>query len=179
MAKHRSSNNTAICTGFMDYVRSMRLGLLCISYFLLYLFYATFLVAQTIFRDFFLARNWSLFWALLNHVTGWNHCTHTLFLSDALLFGNYYHRLWVGVLNSKSRGGEWYLEKRGSRKIWVGSRNISRKRFWSVSKSHFCMVCFTFFESWNFLPKSLTLRFLTRISASRQVSDFTIPHPYT
>ena len=104
MAKHRSCNNTAICTGFMDYVRSMRLGLLCISYFLLYLFYATFLVAQTIFRDFFLARNWSLFWALLNHVTGWNHCTHTLSLSDALLFGNYYYRLWVGVLNSKSNG---------------------------------------------------------------------------
>ena len=23
------------------------------------------------------------------------------------------------------RGGEWYLKKRGSRKIWVGSRNIS------------------------------------------------------
>ena len=27
------------------------------------------------------------------------------------------------------RGGEWYLKKRGSRKIWVGSRNKSRKRF--------------------------------------------------
>ena len=30
---------------------------------------------------------------------------------------------------ARIRGGEWYLEKRGSRKIWVGSRNISRKRF--------------------------------------------------
>ena len=27
------------------------------------------------------------------------------------------------------RGGEWYLKKRGSRKIWVGSQNISRKCF--------------------------------------------------
>ena len=176
MAKHRSSNNTAICTGFMDYVRSMRLGLLCISYFLLYLFYATFLVAQTIFRDFFLARNWSLFWALLNHVTGWNHCTHTLFLLDALLFGNYYHRLWVGVLNSKSRGGEWYLEKRGSRKSLAGSRNLGS--IFDKSRSLvFSWFVFTFLESWNFSPKSLGLGFLTRISASLRVSDFTISHP--
>ena len=35
----------------------------------------------------------------------------------------------------------------------------------------------TFFESRNFLPKSLRLGFLTRMSASRQVSDFTIHHP--
>ena len=34
-----------------------------------------------------------------------------------------------------------------------------------------------FFESRNFLPKSLGLGFLTRISASRRVSDFTIRHP--
>ena len=38
----------------------------------------------------------------------------------------------------------------------------------------FFMVCFYFFESRNFLPKSLGLGFLTRISASRRVSDFTI-----
>ena len=42
----------------------------------------------------------------------------------------------------------------------------------------FIMVCFYFFESRNFLPKSLGLGFLTRISVSRRVSDFTIRHPY-
>ena len=36
-----------------------------------------------------------------------------------------------------------------------------------------------FFESRNFLPKGLGLGFLTRISASRRVSDFTIRHPLT
>ena len=40
------------------------------------------------------------------------------------------------------------------------------------------MACIYFFESRNFLPKSLGLGFLTRISASRRVSDFTIRHPY-
>ena len=34
------------------------------------------------------------------------------------------------------------------------------------------------FKSQNFLPRSLGLGFLTRISASRRVSDFTIRHPY-
>ena len=40
------------------------------------------------------------------------------------------------------------------------------------------MVCFYFFESRNFLTKSLGLGFLTRISASRRVSDFTIRYPF-
>ena len=37
---------------------------------------------------------------------------------------------------------------------------------------------FLLFESRNFLPKSLGLGFLTRISASWRVSDFTIRHPF-
>ena len=75
------------------------------------------------------------------------------------------------------RGGEWYLEKRGSRKILVGSRNLGS--VFDKSRSLvFAWFVFTFFESRNFLPKSLGLGFLTRISASRQVSDFTIRHPF-
>ena len=74
------------------------------------------------------------------------------------------------------RGGEWYLEKRGSRKILTGSRNLGN--VFDKSRSLvFAWFVFTFFESRNFLPKSLGLEFLTRISASRQVSDFTIRHP--
>ena len=42
----------------------------------------------------------------------------------------------------------------------------------------FAWFVFTFSESLNFLPKSLGLGFLTRILASRRVSDFTIRHPY-
>ena len=74
------------------------------------------------------------------------------------------------------RGGEWYLEKRGSRKILAGSQNL--KSVFDKSRSLVsAWFVFTFFESRNFLPKSLGLGFLTRISASRRVSDFTIPHP--
>ena len=76
----------------------------------------------------------------------------------------------------KSRGGEWYLEKRGSRKILAGFRNLGS--VFDKSRSLvFAWFVFTFFESRNFLPKSLGLGFLTRISASRRVSDFTIRHP--
>ena len=79
-------------------------------------------------------------------------------------------------LASKSRGGEWYLEKRGSRKILAGSRNLGG--VFDKSRSLvFAWFVFTLFECRNFLPKSLGLRFLTRISASRRVSDFTVPHP--
>ena len=74
------------------------------------------------------------------------------------------------------RGGEWYLEKRGSRKILAGSRNLGS--VFDKSRSLvFAWFVFTFFESRNFSPKSLGLGFLTRISASRRVSDFTIRHP--
>ena len=74
------------------------------------------------------------------------------------------------------RGGEWYLEKRGSRKILPGSRNLGS--VFDKSRSLvFSRFAFTFFESRNFSPKSLGLGFLTRISASWRVSDFTIRHP--
>ena len=74
------------------------------------------------------------------------------------------------------RGGEWYLEKRGSRKILAGSQNLGS--VFDKSRSlFFAWFVFTFFESRNVLAKSLGLGFLTRISPSRQVSDFTIRHP--
>ena len=76
----------------------------------------------------------------------------------------------------QERGGEWYLEKRGSRKILARSRNLGN--VFDKSRSLvFSWFVFTFFESRNFSPKSLGLGFLTRISASRRVSDFTIRHP--
>ena len=75
------------------------------------------------------------------------------------------------------RGGEWYLKKRESRKILAGSRNLGN--VFDKSRSLvFSWFVFTFFDSRNFSPKSLGLGFLTRISASRRVSDFTIRHPY-
>ena len=75
------------------------------------------------------------------------------------------------------RGGERYIEKRGSRKILAGSRNLGS--VFDKSRSLvFAWFVFTFFECRNFLPKSLGLGFLTRISASRRVSDFTIRHPH-
>ena len=78
--------------------------------------------------------------------------------------------------NRASRGGEWYLEKRGSRKILAGSRNLGS--VFDKSRSLvFSWFAFTFFQSRNFSPKSLGLGFLTRFSASRRVSDFTIRHP--
>ena len=75
-----------------------------------------------------------------------------------------------------SRGGEWYFEKRGSRKILAGSQNLGSV-FDKSRRFIFSWFAFTFFESRNFSPKSPGLGFLTRISASRRVSDFTIRHP--
>ena len=47
-----------------------------------------------------------------------------------------------------SRGGEWYFEKRGSRKILAGSRNLGR--VFDKSRSLvFAWFVFTFFESRN------------------------------
>ena len=74
-----------------------------------------------------------------------------------------------------TRGGKWYLEKCESRKVLAGSRNLGN--VFDKSRSLvFSWFVFTFFESRNFLPKSLRLGFLTRILASRQVLDFTICH---
>ena len=64
-----------------------------------------------------------------------------------------------------------------SRKILAGSRDL-RGVFDKSQSLVFSWFVFTFFESRNFLPKSLRLGFLTRISASRRVSDFTIRYAY-
>ena len=70
--------------------------------------------------------------------------------------------------------GEWYLEKRGSRKSLQDLESVFDKSRSLV----FPWFVFIFFESRKFSPKSLGLGFLTRISASRRVLDFTIRHPY-
>ena len=58
----------------------------------------------------------------------------------------------------------------------AGSRNLGS--VFDKSRSLvFAWFDFTFFESRKLLPKSLELGFLTRILASRRVSDFTIRHP--
>ena len=76
-------------------------------------------------------------------------------------------------MRGRSRGGEWYLEKRGSRKILAGSRNLGS--VFDKSRSLvFAWFVFTFFESRIFLPKSLALGFLTRISASRILPSVSI-----
>ena len=64
----------------------------------------------------------------------------------------------------------------GSRKTLAGSRNLGS--IFDKSRSLvFSWFVFTFFESRNVSPKSLGLGFLTRMSASQQVLDFTIRHP--
>ena len=72
----------------------------------------------------------------------------------------------VGRILDSYRGGEWYLEKRGSRKILAGSRNPGSV-FDKSQRLVISWFAFTFFESRNFSPKSLGLGFLTRIPASR------------
>ena len=81
------------------------------------------------------------------------------------------------LLQTSTRGGGWYHENRGSRKILAGSRNL-RSVFDKSRSPVFAWFVFSFFESRNFLPKSLGLGFLTRSSASQRVSDFTIRHPF-
>ena len=80
------------------------------------------------------------------------------------------------VTGYKRRGGEWYLEKCGSRKILAGSQNLESV-FDKSQSLVFSWFVFTLLESRNFLSRSLGLGFLTRILASRRVSDFTICHP--
>ena len=66
--------------------------------------------------------------------------------------------------------------KCGSQKILAGTRNLGS--VFDKSRSLvFAWFVFTFFESRNFLPKSLGLGFLTTISVSRRVLNFTIRHP--
>ena len=82
----------------------------------------------------------------------------------------------INGLTCNIRGVEWYLEKRGSRKILVESRNLE-SGFDKSRSLIFAWFDFYFFESRNILPRSLGLEFLTRISASRGVSNFTVRHP--
>ena len=91
-----------------------------------------------------------------------------------MLLVNFYH-FRCSYVSLNCRGGKWYLKKRGSRKILAGSRNLGSV-FDKSQSLVFSWFAFTFFESRNFSPKSLRLGFLTRISVSRRVSDFTIRH---
>ena len=76
------------------------------------------------------------------------------------------------IIDEDNRSGEWYV---GFGKFWQ-DLEISEAFLISLKVSFFDGLFF-FFESQNFSPKSLGLRFLTRISASLQVLDFTICHP--
>ena len=68
------------------------------------------------------------------------------------------------LLSLQKKG--WRM-KRGSQQILAGSRNLGS--VFDKSRSLvFAWFVFTFFESRNFLPKSLGLGFLTTILASRE-----------
>ena len=75
-------------------------------------------------------------------------------------------KLMVGVANGNPK-------KHGFQIILAGSRNLESV----FGKSCFAWFVFPFLESQNFLPRSLGLGFSTSISASWQVSDFTIATP--
>ena len=59
--------------------------------------------------------------------------------------------------NKEIRGGEFYLEKRGSRKIFSGPPNLGSV-YDKTRSLVFFMVCFYFFESRNFLTKESRVR---------------------
>ena len=84
---------------------------------------------------------------------------------------------------------QWFLSKTGSEGVANGtSKNVGLGKFWQdleISEAFLISLevsffhgLFYFFESRKFSPKGLGLGFLTRISVSRRVSDFTIHHPY-
>ena len=76
------------------------------------------------------------------------------------------------------RDGNGTSKNVGLRKFWQDLENYLGNVFdksWSLVSAWFV---FTFFESRNFLPESLGVEFLTRISVPRRVSDFTIRHPF-
>ena len=75
----------------------------------------------------------------------------------------------TGVVNGTSKN-------MGIGKCWQ-DLEISEAFLISLEVSFLHGLFLPFFESRNFLPKGLGLGFLTRISASRRVSDFTIHHP--
>ena len=74
---------------------------------------------------------------------------------------------------SIKRGGEWYLEKRGSRKILAGSRNLGAFLI-SLEVSLLHGLLLLLFSLKTFYQRVSGLDSLTRISASRRVPDFTI-----
>ena len=91
-------------------------------------------------------------------------------------FGRNFMKLLFGLIHligsTRPKFNVWQVP----RKILTGSRNLGS--VFDKSRSLvFAWFVFTVFESRNFLPKSLGLGFLTRVSGSRRVSDFTIRHP--
>ena len=58
------------------------------------------------------------------------------------------------LLQTSTRGGEWYHEKRGSENL-AGSRNLGSV-FDKSQSLVFAWFVFTFFESRNFLPKRIS-----------------------
>ena len=76
----------------------------------------------------------------------------------------------VGVANGTSKNV-------GLREFWQ-DLEISKAFLISLEVSFLHGLLLPFFESLNFLPKSLGLGFFTRISASRQVSDFTTHYTF-
>ena len=104
-------------------------------------------------------------------VVGSLPCSERFFSGDSGFSLSLKNNTWVV-------NGSYNLEKHGSQKILAGSRNLGS--VFDESRSLvFAWFVYTFFESRNFLTKSLGLRFLTRISASQRVLDFTICHPHT
>ena len=75
----------------------------------------------------------------------------------------------IGVANGTSKNV-------GLRKFWQ-ELGISEAFLISLEVSFLYGLFLLFLSLETFLPKSLGLGFLTRISVSRSVSDFTIRHP--
>ena len=102
-------------------------------------------------------------------------------------YGNQLHLLFSMVYARKDHRNDIKMLPQAPWGVANGTwKNMGLGKFWQDLENVFdksrslvlAWFVFTFFESRNFLPKSLGLGFLTRISASRQVSDFTIRHPF-
>ena len=75
----------------------------------------------------------------------------------------------------QKRGGIWYLEKWGSQKILLGSRNLESV-FDKSQSLIFAWFVFTFFQVSKLFSKESRAQIFnySRVSVSWQVSDFTI-----
>ena len=75
----------------------------------------------------------------------------------------------------QKRGGIWYLEKWGSQKILLGSRNLESV-FDKSQSLIFAWFVFTFFQVLKLFSKESRAQIFnySRVSVSWQVSDFTI-----